>query len=452
MKLIVLIASLIFIITSIPTYYRVSNGFSLSKMNIYSYFFYSTTVLTIVGSLILGINIESHYLGYAIINENTALIGMFLLTLSFWFFAFIIKNMQQIEYFKTQSYRIKIKELFYVPSKQPTQNFTFVFVLLMMFSFAAVVYTFYIIGFSNIPLVNFFMGADTEYLAFLRQQVGRNFQGNVYVRNIIALGLTPLLSYISFVHYSLKKEKKWLIFTIVTVFLSVIILTYDLQKAPVLRYLFAYIFILPHTYKGRFNIKPKYIVLFGILVMVMFLAFTSIDLIGLFSFDGGPLNRIFKTQAFSTFAHIDVFPSQLDFLYGRSLPSFITTRVFNAPQIRSAKLVMEVFNPQGVIDGTAGVMNGFYIAEAYANFSYFGVGFSNIIVAIEMAIVHAVFMRSQKTAVSVAGYAYVTNLFVNTTQGGFIDFIYNPVLWIIILIIMLLQRFYTNDRWEKGYE
>lgn len=429
-----------------------SNGLSITKLNIYSYFFYSTFVLTIIGTLILSIDITSHYLGHKILNNHTVPLTLLSVNISFFlvtYILYVLDNKKFLNKDKVYSYRDKLKERVVSIPNYNKKIFNTIFVLLLIISISSVFYTFFSIGIDKIPILKLFQGTNSTQLAILRQQVGRNFNGISYIKNIFALGLTPILSYIAVAHYLSFKNKRWLYFSIITVFFNILILTYDLQKAPVLRFFFAYLFIFPLVLKNRIKIRKSYIISFTLIIALMFVFITGNSIAELFSFTGGPINRIFRSQAFSVFAHFELFPDNMNFLFGRSLPSFITKTIFNSGQIRSARLVMEYFYPLGVAAGTSGVMNGFFISEAYANFSYFGIFLSVILVSIEMYIIHTVFLKSRKTSVSIAAYAYISNQFVNTTQGGFIDFLYNPVVFIMLALLFILQKVYIR---ENKYE
>ena len=58
--------------------------------------------------------------------------------------------------------------------------------------------------------------------------------------------------------------------------------------------------------------------------------------------------------------------------------------IFGMEQQRSARVIMEYLNPEGVVSETTGVMNSLYMAEAYANFGNLGLLLSPIIVGFTM--------------------------------------------------------------------
>ena len=71
---------------------------------------------------------------------------------------------------------------------------------------AATIYVFWNIGY--VPLLKIFdPGFDK---ATARIEISRGFQGNIYIRNLICLTITPLLSYISYIYYRVTRKRKWL--------------------------------------------------------------------------------------------------------------------------------------------------------------------------------------------------------------------------------------------------
>jgi hypothetical protein len=154
----------------------------------------------------------------------------------------------------------------------------------------------------------------------------------------------------------------------------------------------------------------------------------------IFSFltiSGGPLGRILLSQIAPTYLHIDRFGHSLDFLNYQGLPSIIL-RFFEENQIRSARILMENVFPERVEEGTAGVLNTLYIAEAYAMYGPLGVIIGTIYVAIFLQLIYMIFLKSSKNPLVLALFVYFTVNIPRTIVGGFSDFIINPI-WIIIV-------------------
>ena len=175
-------------------------------------------------------------------------------------FIFKIKDMKQV-------YLDNINEPVELENKK-IQNKLFILIAIgLAICFIATIYVFYCIGY--IPLFKFF---DNSFdFATERINSNRNFDGNVYVKNIIMLIITPLLSYIAYVYMRTTKEKKWIILFILSFILSIIIKTYDFSKSPVIYYICFFFIIevlLAKTFKLR-KIIP-YIVIVIIIVVLFY--------------------------------------------------------------------------------------------------------------------------------------------------------------------------------------
>ena len=83
----------------------------------------------------------------------------------------------------------------------------FVVFMASLLCVGAVVYTFKVIGNANNPILNLIRGTDPETLARLRTAAGQRFQGSILFRNIFAITLTPVVSYIALAYT--VKTKKW---------------------------------------------------------------------------------------------------------------------------------------------------------------------------------------------------------------------------------------------------
>lgn len=441
--------SLLLIIISVPLYREISESLSINRLNIYSYFFYFTLVLSVVGCLILGADITNYYLHRVIIDKPVAQIkGMFWISFTFFMIPIVVLLNQKYNVIKSsKKYSEKLSEAFIQVKEEDESRLFYILVALTIISFVSLLYVFLKVGLENVPIIQIFQGADSNTLLKLRSTIGRNFSGNVYIKNILMYALPPLITYISFIQMSRFKGKKWTYLFLFLLVFSSICLLYDLSKAPLIRFYFSFVFLYPffrrNRAKNRFNILPYVISI--VLIFALFYIITPATIEQMFSFRYGPINRIFKSQAFSVFAHFDVFPNGHEYLLGKSLPSFFTRLFFNSDSIRSARVVMETINPDAVSQGIAGVMNGLFIGEAYANFSYIGIFISVIIISTEMYLIHTFFIKSRKTPISLALYIYMMNYFVNTTQGGFVDFLYNPSLTIIAIIAIILNKIYINN-------
>lgn len=432
---IIIILSILSFGISIYLFQKVASTLDFTKINLISLVFYSLTILAFVGSVLIGLGVDNHYMGKHIDHQKTRVMGwimvqtvMIFLPLTMLLFKRLLK-VKKKEFFNYLNSNVSN-----IISKEDKEVFIIIS-LLSFISIGSIIYTYYKIGLSNNPILNLIKGASSIELAQLRTKAGRGFSGNVYIKNIFALALTPFLSYISYIYFRIQKNKKWFTIFILLFISSILIVFYDLQKAPVLRYLITFIII--NIYFGdKINLKQVLIYGFsGVIAIIIMYVFISGESLGnIFTFRSGPLNRILLSQSMSVFLHYEVFTYRGHFIGGASFPSIISENIFGLNHLRSARWIMIILRPKLVKEGIAGVYNGLFVGEAYANFGLLGVAFSIIYVGLFLYLIHVYFIRHKKNAITLALYAYLTINYEGILHGGFVDFIYSPVMLFIVLV------------------
>lgn len=256
------------------------------------------------------------------------------------------------------------------------------------------------------------------------------------------LGL-PLLSYVAFAYaWALKKSLRWWIAAVVLIGSSVLGLTSNFEKSPVIFYLFVLLLVILYI-RGRL---PKLLIWGFIGVIVLYMVFiygkSGFDFSGGIDIYNGPIGRTVFTQVGTMILHFDLFPDVLPFLSGRSIsPTAMKILGIEGSPVRSAKAVMDFYGSEKVYEGTGGVMNTLWIGEAYANFGYIGMVFSILYVAAFIAMFVFVFLRLQKNPFNIALFAFLTNSFAHNTQTGFTDFIYNFQFILVIALTIAVNLF-----------
>jgi hypothetical protein len=125
--------------------------------------------------------------------------------------------------------------------------------------------------------------------------------------------------------------------------------------------------------------------------------------------------------------------------------------IFGMEQQRSARVIMEYLNPEGVINGTTGVMNSLYIAEAYANFGIVGLLLMPIIAGFTIIYIYNLIIgTSTKTPIKIALFAYFS--FNLPLLGGMVGFMWNVgwmVLFLYIYISNKMRFIAITNKWTK---
>lgn len=415
-------------------FYKASGTLAITEINFISFnFYYKLVIQSFIGVNIVILGLDRHYLLYRIndfsLKETvylSVLLTLILLPLSMLFISYILKFNSKLEWKKYTN-----KGINYVVTKDDKAMFLTI-CLFTLISFLSIVYTFISIG--HVPLFQVIFGSAADEAARLRIMASREFGGIVYIRNIFAITLTPLLSYIAFAYSKQSKYIGWKLLFWILFLLSISIETYSLAKGPVLFYILSFIIINIYI-NGKISFKKllRYAALISILIVVFYLFFAGGNRVNFFDYNSGPLGRVVLGQIAGLYFHYQYFPDFVPFLNGQSFPAFILN-LFDIESIRSARLVMEIMNPRGVEEGVAGVMNTLFIGEAYANYGWLGVFFGTIWVGVVVQLMYIIFIRLPKNPITIALFTHYTLSLPLT--GGFIDFIYNAGM-IIVLLLML---------------
>ena len=310
---------------------------------------------------------------------------------------------------------------------------------LSLIAFFATAYTFYVL--QRIPLLTLFANSSsTVELALMRHQASRGFPGNEYIKNFFALFLTPFISYIAYAYSRFYQQRPFYkIWFVCMFFLSILIVTYDGAKAPILNYIVT-LFLIRMYINGKGS-KRTYSMLFVIvsgLILATYVYGMGTTLTQ--STLSGILKRIGMVQFAGMPLAFDIFPDQIPFLRGGGFPTWVTS-IIGVEPIQMARALMEVYNPSGVQAGTAGVINTLFLADAWGNFGWAGIIIAPIWMGVLIQVIYNTLLKLPKTPVLVATMGFFTTSFRIT--GGFIGFVWNP-LWIFMGIIILTGYFLSK--------
>lgn len=440
-KLIYLVLSIVVLCLSAAFFKLAAGSLSLKKLNIVSFCFYSILVFDFIGAFLVLIGFRDHYL-IARINDDAVVIKTCLMLA--YTMIYLPLSIAGFNYLFLGNGITKKQNAFVEEKIEITRDQTpiFLVVVLAVTCTAATVYVFRSIGY--VPLIESLKGTSNS--GVMRQEASRLFTGNVYVRNLIMLTLTPLVSYLAYIYWRVAKTDKvlWGILFAYLFFLTLLIKTYDLEKSPALYYLF-YFYIIEILLNNKKITKILLWVILVIFFLIVIMYYFVFDYSGrLFTVSSGPGGRIFMTQVATLFLHVKAFPAMTPYLKGASLPSVLAT-VFGIDKswVRSGRIVMEIFNPAAVEAGVAGVMNTLFIGEAYANWGVPGVLLAPLFVAFSLSLSLAILLRFRKSPVSLTLYIALFNTFTGALQGGFVDFLYNFTA-IFVIIAFLALAFLVN--------
>lgn len=396
--------------------------------------YYYILAFNLIGASLIFIGLRNHYLIKKIADASVIDTGYYALAYTVIMFPLTLIVVK--EFLRTirprRSVKVFIEEDIHVNCDMTAiQNAT---VFLMGICTLATIYVFMHLGY--VPIIAMFKGGNLDAM---RQSGSRFFQGNQYIKNLFMVTLTPFVSYLTYIYFRVTKSKTWLVMFIYMAFLSVIVLTYDFSKSPIITYLLGIYLI--EVVMGNIKNSKRFnrLALASVALLLFFYVIVSNAGSSLFSIYSGPLGRILFTQIATMFLHFDAFPAKTKFLNGASFNSWMSPLFPAAAGERSGRVVMGIYNAKGIQDNTAGVMNTVFIGEAYANFGFTGVIVAPIIFGIIIGLFAYGLPNLKKRPTTLLIYVQMTLIFTTIIEGGFVDIFYSASAVFLIAMTILLS-------------
>ena len=414
---------------------KAAGTLNVTKLNMISALYYYILFFNLIGVTLVFIGIREHYMIQKIAYVDTINVTFFAVAYAvivFPLFIFLTHKACKV-FFPLKTIDGFISEV--VSYKRDMRSIQILLLFLIIICLLATSYVYFVLG--RVPLIDIFRGGNINVL---RQNAGRFFSGNQYIKNIIMLMLTPFLSYYAYIYYHLTLNKTWRNIFFILAVLSVFAVTYDFSKAPIINYLLG--FYLTNVLLGRIHSGKQFIkliLLSGTIIVFFYSVTIGTDVASILTLLGGPIGRIAFGQIGPLFLHFETFPLRHPFLNGASFNSWLSFLIPNAAGIRSGRVIMETYNATGVEAGTAGVMNTLFIGEAYANYGFVGVLIAPIIFGIIIGVVSYYLPSLQKRPTTILLYVELTLTYIGIVEGGFIDIIYSAHIILIVLLTILLD-------------
>lgn len=426
------------IIVGILLFKKAAGTLDPCKINLISLAFYYILIQTIIGAALTSIGFVKHYtyVRLAEPEKYTMIAGYFSILV------FIMLPLVSISILKILKIDSSGAYNEYLRRKTDSKYSEQYFALVLMATVVSSVFLILLIKeIGYIPLWELFTNKNMDFATERSRNVKISILGMQHLKNLLVLYGIPMLSWISFGFVLATRSIKWeLLFTILLIE-SIIVKTYDFSKAPIVVYLIVMVLIIIF-YNGGIRFKQALIAcLMGVGALIIAyrkLGFNN----SFFDIYNGILGRTIFTQFGTLAMHLEAFPKYLDFLHGKSLyPTILNILGLDRSlHVRSAELVMGMYNSEGIFQGNSGVMNTLFVGEAYANWGVIGAIFGIILVATILTVCFVVFLKLKKTPITISFFAILTQQLTSCIQGGFVDYIYNSSFAITILLLVVLYN------------
>ncbi len=417
---IVLLVAFLVVGMGFVLFQRCAGSLSPTRLNLVSWnFYFEILVCTYLGTTLSLLGV-SHYrvdsatsaaLDLAFLASSYAIIAMPLVMLTWHLLIFRTDPRQALASYLTRPTSLATR-------KTGKSSELFYWQILSVLSIGAVAYTYYHL--QSITFLDALTGGSAEEVGQARIAASLHFTGNEYIRNIFALLLAPLCSYVAFGYWRLTRTKVHMVWFFLSAVCALLALGYNGAKAPVV-FFFVTLFLISLYLKGRAS-------LMRLVGLGTFLAFLILGLYVVFAghadFDlnSGPIGRIVFSQMAGFPLSLDTFPESHRFLEGGGFPAWLAG-IIGERHVRSSRVLMEIYNWRAVATGTAGFMNTFYMGEAWANFGWAGLILSPVVVGIFIQTIYGTLLILPKSPPTVALMAYFVLRMPVT--GGFVDFLWN---------------------------
>ena len=311
--------------------------------------------------------------------------------------------------------------------------------LLILFIISVLVLFFYHskVGFHNIALLSAFGITDSQIsIEVQRSSMGNAFEGKYHWYKLFMRDFLSIASVAFFGQWLLRKN----FFSFILFIISFLICTFSMlmaiEKGPIIFYLISLLLIyVIFRNHGRFQFKQLVIFgFFGIfLASLLFRYFMNAP--SLLAGVKYTISRIFSGPIHALYHYLEIFPEQINFLWGRSFPNPKNLLPFE-PFHLTQELNHIVF-PQDKLMEVVGSMPTFYWGEMYANFSYLGIIIPPFFIGYFLYWLNSIIFKLPMTPLVLSFFIWIILHYQNLAVTSLSSFLIDAIMVIMILMLIL---------------
>jgi hypothetical protein len=293
------------------------------------------------------------------------------------------------------------------------------------------------VGFNNIALLSVFGTTDSQIsIEAHRSSMSNAFEGKYYLYQLFMRDFLSIVSVAFFGQWLLRKK----FFSFIVLIISFPICTFSMlmatEKALITFYLISlfliYVILKNH---GRFQFKHLVKFSFFLIFLISLMYKYFINNPSLLEGAIYSISRIFTGQMHALYHYLEIFPEQINFLWGRSFPNpknLLPFELFHLTQ----ELNHMVF-PQDKLRGVTGSMPTFYWGEMYANFSYLGIIIPPFFIGYFLYWINIIIFRLPMTPLVLSFFIWTILHYKNLAITSLSEFLIDTSMVIIILVLIL---------------
>lgn len=318
--------------------------------------------------------------------------------------------------------------------------------ILILFFICSLIFIVYLSSIPEIPLFAQIKGSTSWDIKRYRSLATTDFGGKLYIYTIFFKTLYLFICFALFSNYLVKRNRRSLILFTLVFLANVFSAIYATQKAPFVWLLIG--LILVYLISLNKKIKVNHVLFFGTTaVLVLFFSykyFMNLQDRSAAEIFTSILSRAFTGQISPAYYYLELFPNQIGFLHGQSLPN--PGGIFPWEHYRLTVEVMNIkFQNLASLDIVGSAPTAFW-GESYANFGFLGIIIGSIYIGLILAITQIVFSITSKDPVNIAIYVLLILEFKDISTTGISNFIFN----IDIIVILTLFLIHNKVRIRKN--
>lgn len=313
------------------------------------------------------------------------------------------------------------------------QKYNLVFWMLLIMGVSVLLVYLSKVGYGNIALFAVFTDTDLSSQQ-LRSEMGNNFQGKYHWYKFGMRDILIFLSLALFSYFIFRRTKLSAILLTVTLAITIFSLVAAAEKSPLVTFVLMIFFCYSLILNEKKILAPKSIIKIVTLVFAIQIIFyinfmNSGSIASAFT---STLSRIFSGQMQPIYHYLEIFPQQIDFLWGRSFPN--PGGLFPFENFRLTVEVMHTVFPDLHQEGIVGSMPTIFWGEAYANFGVPGVILIPFVVGYLVYYLNVLLYSLKPNPFSIALVIYTAEYISRLSGSGFSIYLINLPLLLMILI------------------